>query len=239
MSDGERQRLEAGSAWYLEEQLDFDKALLGFRFDTIRPWLKGPRGLELGPAEGLMSALLVGAFDHLTVVEGSQTLLDEIPDAANLNKVRSLFEDFTPDAPFDTIVLYYVLEHVADPVDLLGRVRSWLAPGGRAIVGVPNAESFHRLAAVKMGLLATPAELNPRDHALGHRRVYTWPELADHLAEAGLGVVERLGVFFKPLSNGQIQAQWTAEMIRGFYELGRDFPANAADLVAVCERRDR
>ena len=43
------------------------------------------------------------------------------------------------------------------------------------------------------------------------------------------------GVFFKPLSNGQIQENWTEEMIQGFFELGKDFPEYAADIYAVCK----
>jgi hypothetical protein len=43
------------------------------------------------------------------------------------------------------------------------------------------------------------------------------------------------GVFFKPLSNQQIQEQWSEAMIQGFYELGKDFPSHAAELYAVCE----
>ena len=52
---------------------------------------------------------------------------------------------------------------------------------------------------------------------------------------AGLNVIKMGGVFFKPLSNQQIQEQWTDEMIQGFYELGKDFPEYAADLYVVCE----
>ena len=234
MSGDESGRVEAGSAWYLEEQLDIDKRLLRFRFESIRPHLVGPRGLELGPAEGLMSELLAAELEHLTVVEGSRRLLEEIPDSDRITKVHSLFEDFRPPGPFDCAVVYYVLEHVADPVALLRRVRRWVRPAGRVILGVPNAHSIHRLAAVKMGLLDEPWQLNERDRALGHRRVYTWQGLAADIEHAGLELVERTGVFLKPLANSQIEAHWTPQMIRGFFELGRDLPDHAADLVAVC-----
>ncbi len=234
MSSGEETRVENRSGWYLEEQLDIDKRLLRYRFESIRPHLVGPSGLELGPAEGLMSPLLAGELEHLTVVEGSERLLDQIPESRRITKIHSLFEDYHPDQLFDTAVLYYVLEHIADPVGLLRRVREWVRPEGRIIVGVPNALSIHRLAAVKMGLLAQPWQMNARDHALGHRRVYTWDRLAADLAEVGLGVEERLGVFLKPLANSQIQDHWTPEMIQGFFELGKDFPDHAADLVAIC-----
>jgi hypothetical protein len=42
------------------------------------------------------------------------------------------------------------------------------------------------------------------------------------------------GVFFKPLSNEQIQYHWTEEMIQGFYAVGKDFPDQAAEMYAVC-----
>lgn len=231
----ERNRVEAVSNWYLKEQLDFDKRLIGFRYRTLRPHLRGPHGLELGPAEGEMTQFLLGDFATLTIVEGGAELLARILDAPNLIKVHALFEEFEPRRTFDSIVMEHILEHVEHPVALLQRVKRWLAPAGRILIGVPNGHSIHRLAAVKMRLLESPTQLNPRDHALGHRRVYTLETLGHDLAAAGLRVLETGGVFFKPLSNQQIQDHWTEEMIQGFYELGKDFPQHAAELYAVCE----
>jgi len=86
-----------------------------------------------------------------------------------------------------------------------------------------------------MGILDNPCQLNSRDHALGHRRVYTPSTLKTQIEQSGLKVLEIGGVFFKPLSNGQIQENWTEEMIQGFYELGKDFPELAAEIYAVCQ----
>jgi 2-polyprenyl-3-methyl-5-hydroxy-6-metoxy-1,4-benzoquinol methylase len=129
----------------------------------------------------------------------------------------------------------HILEHVAEPVALLDRTRTWLAPAGRLVVGVPNGYSFHRLAGVKMGLLREPCELNERDRTLGHRRVYTRESLFRDLHAAGLPPTGWGGVFFKPLSNQQIQDTWTPTMMDGFYELGNDFPDHANELYAICE----
>ena len=85
-----------------------------------------------------------------------------------------------------------------------------------------------------MGLLRRPDELNPRDHTVGHRRVYSPETFRADIESAGLRVQEIGGVFFKPVSNQQIQDHWNNEMIEGFYELGRDFPQFAAELYAVC-----
>ena len=235
MNKSEQERVEQLSDWYLHEQLDFDKRLICFRYETIKPKLVGKRGLELGPAEGEMTQFLIQDFDELTIVEGSSDLLKKIPDWANLIKVNSIFEEFEPVQNFDSIILEHVLEHVDDPQALLVPVRRWLAPNGRLFIGVPNGNSIHRLVAVKMGMLDNPCQLNARDQALGHRRVYTPSTFKTEIELSGLKVLEIGGVFFKPLSNGQIQENWSEEMIQGFYELGKDFPDYAAEIYAVCQ----
>ena len=234
MITNEENRLGKISDWYLQEQLDFDKRLIRFRYQTLKAHFQGPEGLELGPAEGEMTQFLLNEFEKLTIVEGSEKLLSRIPEAPNLVKVHSLFEHFKPGKQFNTIIMEHILEHVERPVDLLRTVKQWLAPGGRILLGVPNGHSIHRLVAVKMGLLNQPCQLNSRDHALGHRRVYTHETLQNDIESSGLRILEMGGVFYKPLSNQQIQDNWTEEMIQGFYELGKDFPENSAEIYAVC-----
>ena len=231
----ENSRVVTVSDWYLQEQLDFDKRLIGFRYKTLKKFLVGPEGLELGPAEGQMTQFLIDDFVRLTLVEGASQLLEYIPDYPNILKINSLFEDFEPDQTYNTIIMEHILEHVDNPVELMNRAKKWLAPEGRLLIGVPNGNSIHRLVAVKMGLLSHQCELNPRDLAQGHRRVYNRETFVTDILSAGLSVVELGGVFFKPLSNQQIQDHWTEPMIQGFFELGKDFQEYAADLYAVCE----
>lgn len=234
INGNEQSRVESLSDWYLTEQLDFDKRLIRFRYETIKPKLVGSRGLELGPADGEMTQFLINHFAQLTIVEGSGELLAQIPEHANLKKVHAIFEEFQPDQPFDSIIMEHILEHVVDPVGLLSRVKNWLAPNGRLLLGVPNGNSIHRLVAVKMGLLDNPCQLNSRDYLLGHRRVYVPDTFRADIEESGLKIIEMGGVYFKPLSNEQIQEHWSEEMIQGFYELGKDFSEQAAEIYAVC-----
>jgi 2-polyprenyl-3-methyl-5-hydroxy-6-metoxy-1,4-benzoquinol methylase len=230
----EKSRVEDVSDWYLHEQLDIDKYLIRFRYETLRPHFHGAVGLELGPAEGQMTQFLISDFESLTAVDGAPKLLDKIPDYPNLIKVHALFENFNPQKKFDTIIMEHILEHVDKPVALLKRIKKWLRPEGRILLGVPNGNSIHRLAAVKMGLLKHSCELNSRDIAQGHRRVYKRETLIRDIESAGIKIMELGGVFFKPLSNRQIHDSWTKDMILGFYELGKDFQENAADIYAVC-----
>ena len=99
----------------------------------------------------------------------------------------------------------HVLEHIEFPHLLLNDIYSWLSDDGICIIGVPNAKSFHRLAAVKMGLLNSEYDLNQRDIELGHYRVYDLELLKSQVNLAGFKILEEGGVFLKFLSNIQIE----------------------------------
>lgn len=52
--------------------------------------------------------------------------------------VTSLARAQAPPGPFDLITLFFVAEHLVDPVATLARVASWLAPSGVLHLAVPN-----------------------------------------------------------------------------------------------------
>ena len=56
----------------------------------------------------------------------------------------------------------------------------------------------------------------------------------EHLAAAGLELVDLRGILLKPLANRQIEGVWTPQMLDGFYELGQDLPELCAEILAVC-----
>ena len=76
---------------------------------------------------------------------------DASPEAAAIAKADHSVEVITgrrlqdasfPDAAFDVVTLFHVMEHVPDPRDLLAEVRRILNPGGRAVLQVPNIDSW-------------------------------------------------------------------------------------------------
>ncbi|MGY1805637.1 class I SAM-dependent methyltransferase [Blastococcus sp. SYSU D00922] len=198
-----------------------------------RHW-QGTSCLELGPADGVMTEELAEAFRDLTVVDGSESfcrrLADRFPD---ITVVNALFEEYAPPRRFDTVILGHVLEHVADPVGLLERVRDWVAPDGVVLATVPNAGSLHRQAAVLMGLLPTENALNDTDRHYGHRRVYDLGELRADFAAAGWTVSLTGGYWLKPVSNAQLAQHWTQQMLDAFMELGERHPESAAEIYVV------
>lgn len=233
--DVEKANLEdiAADSWYATGA---NGSSVRYSARVFARWFTGGHCLELGPAEGLMTSVLVEHFDHLTVVEGSERFASNIrrryPD---VEVVCSLFEDYEPAARYDAIVLGHVLEHISDPPVLLRRLSGWLTEDGRVFAAVPNARSLHRQAAVIMGLLGNEHELNATDEHHGHRRVYD-PETfrADFLG-AGLRVEHFGGYWIKPVSNAQIDQGWSTDMLKAFMVLGERYPDIAAEIYVVAK----
>lgn len=226
---------EKFASFYTDENLSFSKKLVKHAFKSFQPYFKGKSCLELGPATGYMTVDLVTCFEKVTAVEGSKTLASKIPAASNLEVVQSLFEDYKPKDHFDTIVCNHVLEHIAAPVELLKSIKGWVKPDGVVILGVPNAKSFHRLAAVSMGLLKTEYSLNQRDLELGHFRVYDMESFCRDITEAGFCIIDKSGVFLKFLSNQQIDTFLDDAVVDAYFSISRMFPENCAEIFVVCK----
>src|SRR5207245_96199 len=88
----------------------------------------------------------MGFFLDLMRREGWETMgVEPAPNAARharerlgLDVVEGTIETARVDGPFDVVTLWYVLEHVPNPVEILDRAAALLRPGGLLIVRVPN-----------------------------------------------------------------------------------------------------
>jgi trans-aconitate methyltransferase len=186
-----------------------------------------------------LSALLGAGIESYTVVEGSAARIAELEAGGGLPApaviVRSLFEEFTPKRAVDAIEMGFVLEHVLDPVSLLGRCRGFLTPGGFIGVAVPNARSLHRLVGFHAGLLDDLYRLSAHDLALGHRRYFDLESLTRLVRDSGLQVTAREGLCLKCLTTAQLRAlQLEPRVMAAFCELAASYPeiANAIYLEA-------
>ena len=206
-----------------------------YSFKIAERYLVSGSLLEMGPAEGVMTELLAKTGKKMTLVDGSasfcESLRKRFPQA---NVVHALFEGYQPGELFDNIILGHVLEHVQDPVDILSRAKQWLKPGtGRLFAAVPNSRSLHRQAAVIMGMLPQEDALNELDIHHGHRRVFNPETYRNAFYQAGLRVEIFGGYWMKPVSNKQIEDNWTPQMLEAFMQLGERYPDIAGEIYVV------
>lgn len=207
-------------------------------YELLQPHFRPGRALELGTGDGESTSHITGHFDELHVVDGSAPQLQAVQ--ARFPAVHthcSLFEEFEPGVRFSTVFMTHILEHLDRPDVLLERAATWLDKGGRVMISVPNALSFHRLVGVKMGMLETPYSLNDQDILLGHRRVYDKTSMLALIAGSPFEVVKFTGLMLKPLSNRQIERDWSPELIEAYFQLGFDFPEHCSEIIFILEKR--
>ena len=154
----------------------------------------GARVLDLGCGSGAIGRHLAQHGSGCTI-DGLTLSADEAAlaaphyrrvEVANLESC-DLLALFGAWGPYDAIVCADVLEHIRQPERVLAACRELLAPGGRALLSIPNA-SYAGLVAELMG-----GEFRYRSEGLldtTHVRFFTRATLLRFLAEQGWGVRE-------------------------------------------------
>jgi 2-polyprenyl-3-methyl-5-hydroxy-6-metoxy-1,4-benzoquinol methylase len=159
----------------------------------------GCRVLDVGCWSGYNGAYLQGRGCSITGVEidpGAAKL------AAEHEKVYvgdisdpSVIVRIAADAPFDAILLLDVLEHLAEPHEVLPRLVDLLRADGIALVSLPNVAHW----SVRKALLAGRWTYTPAGILDGtHLRFYTAATAQDLLRGAGLSI-ETLNASRSPL----------------------------------------
>jgi 2-polyprenyl-3-methyl-5-hydroxy-6-metoxy-1,4-benzoquinol methylase len=222
---------------------DFDAILRRYMMQTFEPLLPPGRALELGCYKGDFTEILAERLPDLTVVEASDELIEHT--RARLEKkpkfIHSTFEALELAEQYDSIFLVHTLEHLDHPVEVLKAINGWLSERGRLFLAVPNANAASRQIAVRMGLIAHNAAVTQSERVHGHRCTYSLDTLERDTKAAGLRVVQRGGVIFKPLANFQFDTALAAgtiseEYIEGCYQLGMVYPDLCASVYLICEK---
>lgn len=186
------------------------------------------RLLELGLGHGYTVPYFSKISDQHVVVEGSPKVIEHFKAnspwyTGTLD--AGYFETYIPSAPFDLIVMGFVLEHVDDPVTILTRYRDHLAPGGRIWVAVPNAKSLNRRLGLEMGMIDGIYDLNATDHVLGHKRNFCRDTLREAIETSGGTVTHEEGLYLKPLPLSVLKQLDDFEAnLRAMMAVGVDFP---------------
>jgi 2-polyprenyl-3-methyl-5-hydroxy-6-metoxy-1,4-benzoquinol methylase len=192
--------------------------------------------LELGLGHGFTANIFAGRFDRHVVLEGSPAVIRNFQEKhpqCQARIVETYFEAFSTDQKFDVIVMGFVLEHVDDPVEILRHYRSFLAPGGKIFLAVPNAEVLNRRLGHLAGMLDDMAALSQNDHLQGHKRYYTVSSLTEEVEQAGYRVVWMEGVYLKPLTTSQmVSLRLDPKIIRALCEVGIGYPELCCGILA-------
>ncbi len=183
--------------------------------------------LELGIGHGIAVKELCKTYKRVVVIEGSPLIVQKFNEFySNLEIIESLFEEFVTNEKFPCIGMGFVLEHVDDPISLLIQFQKFLTVNGSIFVGVPNAESMHRLLALKSGLINKINILSELDKKYGHKRYFSFNEWCRLFQTAGLQVIRAEGLYMKPFSTWQMQSlNLEKSIFKALGEIAMDYPS--------------
>ena len=222
---------------------EFDTILRRYMMRALDPFLPPGRALEMGCYLGDVTEMLAERYTDLTVIEASGELASAAQKrlGARARFLQGMFETIDVAEQFDAIFLMHTLEHLDDPVQVLRRAGGWLNDSGRLFVVVPNANAPSRQIAVQMGLIPFNSAVTDAEREHGHRRTYSLDTLERDVVGAGLRIVHRGGVFFKPLANYQFDKLAGGDVVsdaylEGCYRLGMHYPDLCASIYVVCDR---
>ncbi|MDO8848959.1 MAG: class I SAM-dependent methyltransferase [Coriobacteriia bacterium] len=161
------------------------------RFDLAFSLL-GPQGagrfLDLGCGAGDFTLELVRRGYHGTAIDPSEQAVARTAErvaAAGAEGVEvALGTVLDVTGPFNTVFAFEVIEHIADDVSLLRKIRTVLAPGGRLVLSTPAHQGLW----------------DDTDAVSGHVRRYEHDDLVVALQAAGYEdiAIRSMGV---PLAN--------------------------------------
>lgn len=165
--------------------------------------------LEIGPDVGYIVAHAAeeGRFENFWLFEPNETVGGQLAAATKgaPHTISTNMDDLSivPDGSVGLAVMIHVLDHLLDPVAMLGQIRRKLRPDGVLAVVTHNEKSMLRYV---MGLAWPP-------FCLQHPEVYNPRSIAALMHKSGFGKVNvRRSKNYFPLDFMVKQAAWTAKI---------------------------
>src|SRR6266540_4537022 len=161
-------------------RVDAARSYNAWLLDRARPHLAS-RVLDLGAGIGTFSLAIADLGLHVVAVEPDPSLApllrERLGGREHVLVLEATLEELSAETvggEVDSIVCFNVLEHIADDVGALRRMRELLRPDGRLLLLVP----------------AHPRLTGAVDAAVGHERRYTRAGLEAAVGAGGLAVRE-------------------------------------------------
>jgi len=233
----------AADKYYYTAEQEFDDIYKKMVIDETQNFIKPGKILELGYINRIWTDTLLKKATTVDIIEAASSHVARAEEdfAEELGKKvfvhKTLFEDYQPREPYDTILMAGVIKHVPDDLGFLRLVRTWLKPDGVIIGCTPNSRSFHRRLGTYMGLELAPDRFNKRDIEVFNRHLYDRFQWRALFLEAGYEVIHLQGVFLKILSTQQMmhlgEKYDIDKIMEGLRQLGRELEDYAWYLILV------
>lgn len=116
--------------------------------ELVKKYPSGGRLLDIGCGYGHFLKIMEGRKWRAEGIDPSPNTVEHA-GKEGLNVVRTTIdESLLPEHSYQAITMFYVLEHLTDPLKALNKVYRSLAPGGTAVIRVPHSTPVVRFLSI-------------------------------------------------------------------------------------------
>ena len=115
------------------------------RIKLVQQFVKSGRLLEIGPSYGAFAFYAKQAGFHVDAIEMDDDCCQFLEDVVGVHAIHSNKPHETLanlEQMYDVIVMWQVIEHLAEPWQMIDSCVNHLAQGGILVIGTPNPDAF-------------------------------------------------------------------------------------------------
>ena len=192
-------------------------------------------------------------FEHLTLIEPCRAFIknaEKLMHKAKIQKKVTLINGFfekhmhdLQDKGFDLIIFSGLLHEIEDPDFFLRAVNAIADSNSVVHINVPNAHSFHRLLAVKAGLINSEYKRSDTQIRLQQYHTFGLNTLSMLCVKNGFTIIDKGTYFIKPFTHAQMEALMENGIIGravmdGFYDMIQYMPDLGAEIFMNLKKED-
>jgi len=179
-----------------------------YEYKKINNYFIGDNVLEIGSANHCLTTnILLHWSKKLTTVDQTDSFEEIRKKYSHFKSIICKWEELEiEDEKFSDIVFTHGLEHIENRIEVIFKLKNFLADNGRMHIVVPNALSLHRLIGAEMGLLDSPYDFTEADIRSNHVIVYDFNLLKKDIKAANLNILCMEGIQLKPMTDFQLSS---------------------------------
>lgn len=183
------------------------------------------------------------SFQKYVCIEPSTELFNNAKKESKKVENVQCINDFYPSKKlisekFDFIICSSLLHEIENQIDFLNAIKGNCRKGSLVYFCVPNANSFHRILAARMGIIKDVLQITERNVILQQNNVFDKKILISMLEKCGFEIKETGTFFIKPFTHSQMfkalnEKIIDEKVIEGLYNCSKDFSENGSELYVI------
>lgn len=190
----------------------------------------------------------IGGYDFYCLIEPSSKFYNNaltLHEKYNNKEKRVFLKGFFEENKdvkkyeYDMVILSSLLHEIPNQNQFVEHIREVCNKQTVVHINVPNANSFHRVLACKMGLIDDVHQLTERNYRFQQHKVMDIKELRGIVERAGFEVIEEGSYFIKPFTHSQMLSMIETEIIDekildGLNNMCEEMPGLGAEIYLNC-----